>query len=158
VVTDVGDTSDGVRPRAAGQADSGVCDWPNRTDLESVLSTGELTRRPSHPPDHAAENLALVALAQQLSSPADILQKLVEAAITLCGAHSAGISLLHENGQNFYWPAIAGRWAAHVGVDLPRDLSPCGTVLDRDAPQLFSHPERYFPCLFQHCLRSMRDY
>ena len=113
-----------------------------------VLSTGELTQRPSHPPDHAAENLALVALAQQLFSPGDILQKLVEAAITLCGAHSAGISLLHEDGRNFYWPAIAGRWGAHVGADLPRDLSPCGTVLDRNAPLLFSHPERYFPCLF----------
>jgi GAF domain len=26
----------------------------------------------------------------------------------------------------------------------PRNFSPCGTVLDRDVPLLFSHPERHF--------------
>jgi two-component sensor histidine kinase len=124
-----------------------MVDHGGSSDLESVLLTVELARRPRHPPDHAAENHALVALAQELYSPGDILQKLVEAAITLCGADSAGISLLHEDSQNFYWPAVTGRWAAHVGGTLPRDLSPCGTVLDRNAPQLFSHPERHFPCL-----------
>src|SRR5204863_8437349 len=65
----------------------------------------------------------------------------------LCSAHSAGISLLHEDAQNFYWRTVTGRWAAYVGGTLPRALSPCGTVLDRNAPQLFSHPERHFPCL-----------
>ena len=90
----------------------GLTAQTSRTDLESVLLTVELTRRPSHPPDHAAENRALVAVAQALSSAEDILQKLVDAAITLCGAHSAGISLLHEDGQSFDWPAITGRWAA----------------------------------------------
>jgi hypothetical protein len=27
---------------------------------------------------------------------------------------------------------------------MPRAFSPCGTVLDRDAAQLMSHPERHF--------------
>ena len=27
---------------------------------------------------------------------------------------------------------------------MPRDFSPCGTVLDRNAAQLMSHPERHF--------------
>ena len=44
-------------------------------DLKSVLSTAELRRRPSRPPDHAAENRALNALMQELAtSPHSILR------------------------------------------------------------------------------------
>src|SRR4051812_29662342 len=81
--------------------------------LESVLSTAELSRRPSRPPDHAAENRVLVALTQELAtSPAGILQKLVNTVMSLCRAHSAGISLLREDGKDSYWPIVAGQWAA----------------------------------------------
>ena len=61
--------------------------------LQSMLSTAELSRRPSRPPDHAAENRAMVALARELAtSPEGILQKLAETALALCGAHSAGLT------------------------------------------------------------------
>jgi PAS domain S-box-containing protein len=113
--------------------------------LQSVLSTSELSRRPSRPPDFAAENRALIGLAEQLAkSPAGILQKLAETALALCGAHSAGISLLEADGKRFYWPAIAGQWAEHLGGGTPREYGPCGTVLDLNAALLFSHPERDF--------------
>jgi PAS domain S-box-containing protein len=113
--------------------------------LQSVLSIAELRGRPSRPPDHAAENHALIALAEQLAmSPAGILQALTETALRLCGAHSAGISLLEPDGNRFHWPAIAGKWAEHVGGGTPREYGPCGTVLDRDTALLFSHPERDF--------------
>ena len=78
------------------------------------------------------------------TAPEGILQTLVETALTLCGAHSAGISLLDKDGKSFYRPAIAGQWASHVGSGTPRSYGPCGTVLDRSAAVLFSHPERYF--------------
>jgi len=117
-------------------------------DLESVISTAELNRRPPRPPDYAAENRALVALAHQLTAAPDaILQKLAEAALTLCHAQSAGISLVAEDGKTLYWPAIAGQFACHIGEGTPRDFGPCGTVMDRDSPLLFSHPERHFPYL-----------
>ncbi len=117
----------------------------NAPSLRSVLSISELSKRPSRPPDYAAECRALMALAEQLTaSPDGILQKLTEAALTLCGAQSAGISLLEADGKNFYWPAISGQWAGHVGGGTPRDFGPCGTVLDRDAALLFSHPELDF--------------
>ena len=117
-------------------------------DLESVIITAELSRRPSRAPDYEGENHALIALAQEMaSSPNGILQKLVETALSLCRAHSAGISLLEEDGKNFHWPAIAGQWASHVGVGTPRDFGPCGTVLDRNVALLFSHPERHFTYL-----------
>jgi PAS domain S-box-containing protein len=113
--------------------------------LRSVLSTAELNKRPSRAPDYAAECRALIALGEQLAaSPDGILQKLTDTALTLCGAHSAGISLLEPDGKRFYWPAISGKWVGHVGGGTPRDFGPCGTVLDCDAALLFSHPELDF--------------
>ena len=65
-----------------------------------MLSTAELVRRPSRPPDYAAENRALIALAQVMAtSPEAILQKLADTALTLCRAHSAGLSLLEEGDR-----------------------------------------------------------
>ena len=117
-------------------------------DLESVITTRELSRRPTRGPDHASENRALVGLAEAMTaSPDGILQKLAETALNLCGAHSAGLSLLDEDGKRFRWRAIAGQWASHLGGGTPRDFGPCGTVLDRGAALLFSHPERHFPYL-----------
>jgi PAS domain S-box-containing protein len=110
--------------------------------LRSVLSTAELSKRPSRTPDYAAECRALMALAEQLAaSPDGILQKLTDTALTLCRAHSAGVSLLEPDGKRFYWPAISGQWVGHAGGGTPRDFGPCGTVLDCDAALLFSHPE-----------------
>jgi PAS domain S-box-containing protein len=113
--------------------------------FRSVLSTAELSKRPSRAPDYAAECRALIALGEQLAaSPDGILQKLTDTVLTLCGAHSAGISLLEPDGKRFYWPAISGKWVGHVGGGTPRDFGPCGTVLDCDAALLFSHPELDF--------------
>jgi signal transduction histidine kinase len=115
--------------------------------LESVLTTAELSRRPSRPPDYQAENQALVALAQELAnSPSSILQQLVETALKLCRAHSAGISLLEEEAGRkiFRWHAIAGQWAPYVWGTTPREYSPCGTVLDYNATLLFSNAHRYY--------------
>ena len=117
----------------------------NLPSLRSVLSTAELSKRPSRAPDYAAECRALIGLGEELSaSPDRILQKLTDAALTLCRAHSAGISLLEPDGKRFYWPAISGQWVGHVGGGTPRDYGPCGTVLDCDAALLFSHPELDF--------------
>lgn len=124
----------------------------NATDaapnLRSMITTAELSRRPSRPPDYAAENRALVALAQELAAcPEGILQKLADTALTLCHAHSAGLSLLEDGDlkKHFHWRAIAGQWSPHVNGGTPRDFGPCGTVLDRNAAQICSHPERDFP-------------
>ena len=116
--------------------------------LRSMLSTAELVRRPSRPPDYAAENRALIALAQVMAtSPDTILQKLADTALTLCRAHSAGLSLLEEGDQknNFHWRAIAGQWARHINGGTPRNFGPCGTVLDQDVAMVCSHPELDFP-------------
>jgi PAS domain S-box-containing protein len=116
--------------------------------LESVVCTEKLNRRPSRAPDYQAENCALVALAQALAdSPRTILQRLAQMILEVFRADSAGISLLTEDEKSFYWPAIAGMWQPHIGGGTPRDFGPCGDVLDRDAPMLFTHWERRYPYL-----------
>jgi PAS domain S-box-containing protein len=115
--------------------------------VESILCTEELRRRPSRSPDYAKESRALVTLAQALAdSPRTVLQTLAETLLDVCRAGSAGISLLttEDHGKNFYWPAIAGSWKAHIGGGTPRDFGPCGDVLDRNATLLFTHVERRY--------------
>jgi two-component sensor histidine kinase len=116
--------------------------------LEEILCTENLWKRPARPPDHAAENRALSALAKALAdSPSTILQSLAETVLTAFNAGSAGLSLLTKEGDRFYWAAIAGGWAPHLGGGTPRDFGPCGDVLDRRVPLLFSHWERRYPYL-----------
>ncbi|MBC7624871.1 MAG: PAS domain-containing protein, partial [Aeromicrobium sp.] len=59
-------------------------------------------------------------------------------------AGSAGVSLLTDNEERFYWPAIAGMWQAHIGGGTPRNFGPCGDVLDCNAPLLLTHVERRY--------------
>ena len=114
---------------------------------ESILCTEELKHRPSRSPDYEKENRALVALAQALAdSPHTILQRLADTMLEVFQCDSAGVSLLTTNdgGKRFYWPAIAGMWKPNIGGGTPRDFGPCGDVLDRNAPLLFSHVERFY--------------
>ena len=66
--------------------------------------------------------------------------------VTQCD--SSGLSLLTpDGGKRFYWPAIAGIWAPHVGGGTPRNFGPSGDVLDRNCTILFRHFERRYPYL-----------
>ncbi len=121
---------------------------PGSSTLQDVDITVELARRPTRPPDHAAENRALVELARQMAvAPHSILQKLADTALELCQADSAGISILETEGGKsiFRWRATAGDFEPYLGGTTPRDFSPCGVVLDRNATQLMANPVRYYP-------------
>lgn len=122
-------------------------DVETRVPLDKVVTTAELRRRAARPPNYEAENRALVSLLDELSgSGGNVLQKLVESALDLCGAHSAGISILEEeNGREvFRWHAVAGKWSPFRGGTMPREASPCGTVVERNCSLLVSRPERHF--------------
>lgn len=80
-------------------------------------------------------------------SPRTILETLADEVLDVLGAGSAGLSLLTKDGNRFYWAAIAGAWGPHIGGGTPRDFGPCGDVLDRNTPMLFSHWERRYPYL-----------
>lgn len=125
---------------------------PPPAPLDAVIANEELgRRRPRHRPHDRLEQ-ALERLSRDLAtSPRRILQNLTDTALELCQAHSAGVSLLESEGarQFFRWHAVSGRWAPLVWTTLPREFSPCGTVLDRGAPQLMIDPQRYFTPLAQ---------
>lgn len=102
--------------------------------------------RPRRPRDYEQEERAFGELATEMAeNPRNLLQKLVEVAVELCQAHTAGISLL--DGDVFRWEAVAGVFAAARGGTMPRGESPCGVCIDRDAVQLMHLADRCFPAL-----------
>jgi GAF domain-containing protein len=114
-------------------------------DLESVIVTHELSLRESRRVDTPAEDRAVLELVSELSkTPNQFFQKLVQTVLYLSVADSAGISLLNEERGRFVWPAVAGGLTPYLGGGTPREFGPCGTVLERNAPLLFRHPERHF--------------
>src|SRR5262245_17186760 len=122
--------------------------------LDSVFCTEQLERRPSRPPNYQAEIQALLGLVRQLkNAPDTVLQKLVDTALELCGAHSAGINLLEEGppghlspkGDHFRWHAVAGQWAPLMrDTTFQRDCGPGSSVLDRKHTLLFINAHRHF--------------
>lgn len=114
--------------------------------IADVDIRSELLSRPHRSPDHQAEAHALAGLARQMSeNPREMLQALAEAALDLCHADTAGISLLE--GDVVRWEALAGVFAGKRNETMPRDASPCGVCIDQDATQLMHLPDRCFPAL-----------
>jgi signal transduction histidine kinase/ActR/RegA family two-component response regulator len=114
--------------------------------LEEVDIGFDLQNRPQRLPDYEAENRALGLLAQEMAeNPRNMLQKLVEVAVELCDAGTAGISLIE--GAVFRWEALAGIFGSYRGSTMPFDASPCGVVVDRNQTQLMHLPDRLFPAL-----------
>jgi PAS domain S-box-containing protein len=115
---------------------------------DAILRTELLQERPSRPPDHEVVSRVMMTLVQALSdSPRTILQTLADETLETLDAGSAGLSLLTPDGGQFYWAAIAGAWSPHLGGGTPRRFGPCGDVLDRNVPLLFTHWERRYPYL-----------
>jgi DNA-directed RNA polymerase specialized sigma24 family protein len=82
-----------------------------------------------------------------VDSPTKILQELVTAAVDLCGADSAGISVEQPDApdENFWhWVATAGQYSGFVDAKLPRYPSACGVTLERGRPQIFRVTQRFF--------------
>lgn len=120
---------------------------PEGVPLGQVLVTERLRERAPRAADHEAESAAYASLARALSDdPDSILQRLTDVAVQLCGAHSAGISILEDSGPGtfFRWRAVSGAFAPHLGGGLPGVFAPCGVTVERDAPQLFIRPSRYY--------------
>ena len=59
---------------------------------------------------------------------------MVELILDLLQCDSAGVSLIKEDRTRFYWPAIAGVWAPHVGGGTPMGFGPCSDVLNANRP------------------------
>ena len=119
------------------------------TPLNQVVVTGELNRRRWRLPDYESENRVLVELIDVMAHQFDgdsVLQRLVEIALQVCRADSAGVSILERDDKAqevFRWRAAVGQWFVHRGDVIPREgLS--GTVLDRNEAMLMAYPERHY--------------
>lgn len=116
--------------------------------VEDVLITHELSSRPTPSPDLRLENATLHALAKAMATdPGSMMQTLVDSALKLCNAGSAGISLLDERAGVFRWVATAGACAPWAGRTAPAEFSPCGVCLERGSAQLFADPGRFYAWL-----------
>jgi len=113
-----------------------------------VLISGELATRPRKAPDLAAEAAAFHELSALLiDQPDRAVKRFLELAITLCGAGSAGLSLLEtgaDGEQHFRWDAVAGLLEVEAGRITPLDLSPSGMCLTAGKTILVSRPFRAF--------------
>ncbi len=79
--------------------------------------------------------------------PETILQELVNAAVEICGADSAGISIEREGATDrdfYHWVATAGQYSGFLDAILPRYPSACGICLERGRPQLFRVRKQFF--------------
>lgn len=114
--------------------------------LAEVDILSELATRPRRSPNYEREHRAFDMLSAEMAdNPTNMLQRLVEVAVDLCEAHTVGISLL--DGSVFRREAVAGVFAGARGGTMPRNESPCGLCVDRDATQLLYLADRYFPAL-----------
>jgi hypothetical protein len=88
---------------------------------------------------------------QMVDHPGDVLPRLVDLAMQICGSNSGGISLLEENPAPglFRWHYLRGALNKFDGATTPRDFSPCGICLDLNAPILARRPERIYPWIVE---------
>src|SRR5580704_855830 len=116
--------------------------------LEDVLSTRQLYSRPKKSRDPGEEAESLQKLARVMArKPHKLVETLLEMALDLCGAGTAGISLLEERPDAdavFRWAHLKGALEGYVGKVKPKEFSPSAICLDLGSPQLFSYPARYF--------------
>ena len=126
----------------------------NSNAAESGLEVLNLADDPSfmarrlHAHDIATQVEGLRRLTQAfVEAPDTVLQELVNSAVDLCGADSAGISVEKEDGTDaefYHWVATAGAYAGFLNANLPRYPSACGICLERDSPQLLRVTQPFY--------------
>ena len=115
--------------------------------IASVFITEELDRRPPNKTNYLQEKLALQDLAARMvDQPEEVLPRFVDLAMQMTGGVSSGLSLYEASPAPgvFRWQYLRGVLSPFNGATTPRDFSPCGITLDRNAPVLSTHPERVY--------------
>ena len=115
------------------------------SEVADVYITEELYRRDPGKIDVLREKTALQEIAALMANdPSQVLPKFVSLAMEMTDGVSAGLSLYEENPAPgvFRWHHLTGTLAHFTGACTPRNNSPCGIVLDLDAPVLTAYSER----------------
>lgn len=117
-------------------------------DVIDLESDPCFARRQLHVRDVVAHIDGMNRLARVfVENPNSILQQLANAAVDLCGADSAGISIEQKDGSDdsfYHWAATAGQYSGFLDAKLPRYPSACGVTIERGRPQLFRVTQRFF--------------
>jgi GAF domain-containing protein len=117
------------------------------TNIQDVWITNQLYGRVPREVNVSEDVASLRNIAAMVqTTPAEILTTLMQQALILCPADTAGLSVLHaeDNRQFFHWDAMAGVLGDKVGGTTPRKFSPCGFTMDRNDTQLVHKPGRYY--------------
>jgi len=134
--------------RNGAAADAASVQEDTGLEVLDLDTNTEFAARRLHTRDIAMQMEGLRRLTHSfVQSPDTILQELVNAAVDLCGADSAGISIEtdEKSDANFYhWVATAGQYNGFLNAVLPRYPSACGICLERGKPQLFRVSQRFF--------------
>lgn len=113
-----------------------------------VVITGELLSRPTRPLRLELEARLLRDITSVIiDDPRAAITRILEALVVLCGAGSAGFSILEDlpdGTKRFRWDAMAGPLDIHIGGTTPRDFSPCGLCLDAGKTILVRRPFAVF--------------
>jgi two-component sensor histidine kinase len=120
--------------------------------VADVFITDELFKRAPKKPNYLQEKHALQDLAARMADqPEEVLPRFVDLALEMTGGVSGGLSLYEENPAPgvFRWHYLRGILSPFNGETTPRDFSPCGVTLDRNAPVLSVHPERVYHWLVE---------
>jgi hypothetical protein len=116
-----------------------------------VRTDGAFVARRLHTRDITTQTEGLQRLTRAfVEKPETILQELVHAAIDLCGADSAGISVVRDDAteaEYYEWVATAGVYEGFLHAMLPAYPSACGVTLERGAAQRFTVTQRFFDIL-----------
>src|ERR1700733_10650912 len=121
--------------------------------ISDVYITHELYQRPPRKVDTLREKRALQELAVLMADdPGRVLPEFVSLAMEMADGVSAGLSLYekHPAPGIFRWHHLQGILARFTGATTPRNFSPCGVVLDLDAPVLTAHSEHAYDWLAEH--------
>lgn len=120
----------------------------NGLEVEEIVGDSTFAARKIHVRDTSLHLEGIRRLAHAfVSNPDTILQELVNSAVQLCGADSAGISVEKDDRSDsefYHWVATAGQYSAFLDAILPRYPSACGICLERNRPQLFRVKQRFF--------------
>ena len=120
-------------------------------EVVDLTDEGPIAGRRLHSRDGSLQMEGLHRLAIAfVERPETILQEQVNAAVRLCGADSAGISIERDDktDQHYYkWVATAGEYTPFLDASLPRSPSACTVCLERDSAQLFRVNQRFFDIL-----------
>jgi signal transduction histidine kinase len=129
---------------ASGLADTGL-------EVLDLRSVPEFAKRHLRARDAAIQVEGMQRLAHAfVNRPDTILQELVNTAVELCDAESAGISIQTKDENDailYHWVATAGRYARFLNAMLPPFPSACGICIERGQPQLFRVAQPFFELL-----------